>query len=85
MRSHNLFGKVRVQRLQNYCEGLRVALIARVKELSEKRYMDCYVSYGDTQKRKGEVITSLEKSEYKDYRTITRIAGSFNSKSERSV
>ena len=71
MRSHNLFGKVRVQRLQNHCEGLRVAL-ARVKELSEKRYMDCYVSYGDTQKRKGEVITSLEKSEYEDYRTIAK-------------
>jgi len=58
------------------------ALIARVKDLSEKRYMDCYVSYGDTQKRKGEVITSLEKSEYEDYRTI---AGSVRSKRERTV
>jgi len=37
MRRHNLFGKVRVRRLQKHCEGLRVALIARVKELSEKR------------------------------------------------
>jgi len=51
------------------------ALIARVKDLSEKRYMDCYVSYGDMQKRKGEVITSLEKSEYEDYRTIARDCG----------
>jgi len=74
MRSHNLFGKVRVQRLQNHYEGLWVAL-ARVKELSEKRYMDCYVSYGEMQKRKGEVITSLEKSEYEDYRTIARDCG----------
>ena len=48
MRRHNLFGKVRVRRLQKHCEGLRVALIARVKELSEKRYTDRYISYGDT-------------------------------------
>ncbi|CAG8671360.1 1140_t:CDS:1, partial [Paraglomus brasilianum] len=52
--------------------GLQVALIARVKDLSEKCYMDCYVSYGNMQKCKGEVITSLEKSEYEDYRTIAR-------------